>query len=206
MIGLCLTADDLARALSHLPGPVGADKLDLMVLAMQSMGKDALVCRQLQSRLDELAVDWLALAGGQVDNESLASLWDAGCRANCAAAVYWTLMSLEATSMGLRRRLFRELGARYLVPQNDDHEGSAISAQRVSEIVRMSANMLEGLKREQERGEGLAAALQIESALRRQSQRRLDELAKQMADGARPGKRHGGSPGELPGEAGSAEG
>ena len=185
VLGLCLTADDLARALGGLTERIDSDKLDLMVLAMRWMKQDAPVCRALQARLDELSKDWLVQTAGCSDGARLWALWEAGCGKDCAPSIYWALLSNAGTPAGLRRRLYRELGARYMVPMND-MDSDTWRPQMVAEVIRMSGEMLVALREAQERGQELSAALQVESALRRQSQRRVQELEHQLAEATRP--------------------
>lgn len=179
VLALCLTAGDLAHALGP-PAQAGTeDALDLQLLALRRLKVDAALCRALQERLDQSARHWLVLATGCGDGPPLEALWDAALTQGRAAPAYWALLSQAATPDALRRR-FRDIGAARVAPCGCDRE-RAPHPQAVGETVRLAADMLVALKTEQERNNGLLAALQIETALRRQSQRRVDELEQQLA-------------------------
>lgn len=180
VLALCLTAGDLAQALGPPVQPGTEDALDLQLLALRRLKVDAALCRALQERLDQSARHWLILAAGCGDGPQLEALWDAALTQDRAAPAYWVLVSQAATPDALRRRAFRDIGAARVAPCGCDGHGA--SQPRASgEITRLAADMLVALKTEQERNSGLLAALQIETALRRQSQRRVDELEQQLA-------------------------
>ena len=180
VLALCLTAGDLAQALGPTAQAGTEDALDLQLLALRRLKVDAALCRALQERLDHSARHWLILAAGCGDGRQLEALWDAALTQARAAPAYWALLSQAATPDALRRRAFRDIGAARVAPCGCDRD-RAPHPQAVGETVRLAADMLVALKTEQERNNGLSAALQIETALRRQSQRRVDELEQQLA-------------------------
>src|SRR5690606_36718765 len=87
------------------------------------------------------------------------------------APVYWALVSHGLADEAFRRQLYRGFGAPLDTPL-----ASGAQDARMAGVLRLSGDMLEALRREKDHSSALTVALQIESALRRQSQRRVEEL------------------------------
>lgn len=181
VLSRCLRPEDLLKALgprSSVPSP-GGDGVDPLVLleeAARWLGEDPLVCQRLQSRLDELASASIRSTAACRDIAELEAVWSSSRGDAGAAPVYWALVSHGLADAAFRRALYRGFGALSAVSLAPAAEDGAAQDARMAGVLRLSGEMLEALRREKDHSAALTAALQIESALRRQSQRRVEEL------------------------------
>ncbi|MDD3786478.1 MAG: hypothetical protein PHQ87_13110 [Hydrogenophaga sp.] len=176
VLSRCLRPDDLLAALgSRCSVPPsrgdGADPLVLLEEAARWLGEDPLVCQRLQFRLDELASASIRSTAACRDIAELEAVWSSSRGDAGTAPVYWALVSHGLADAAFRRQLYRGFGAPLATPL-----ASGAQDARMAGVLRLSGDMLEALRREKDHSAALTAALQIESALRRQSQRRVEEL------------------------------
>lgn len=181
VLSRCLRPDDLLAALgSRCSVPPsrgdGADPLVLLEEAARWLGEDPLVCQRLQFRLDELASASIRSTAACRDIAELEAVWSSSRGDAGAARVYWALVSHGLADAAFRRALYRGFGALSVVSLAPVAEDGAAQDARMAGVLRLSGEMLEALRREKDHSAALTAALQIESALRRQSQRRVEEL------------------------------
>lgn len=181
VLSRCLRPDDLLKALGSrcsVPPSRGgaADPLVLLEEAARWLGEDPLVCQRLQSRLDELASASIRSTAACRDIAELEAVWSSSRGDAGAAPVYWALVSHGLADAAFRRALYRGFGALSVVSLAPVAEDGAAQDARMAGVLRLSGEMLEALRREKDHSAALTAALQIESALRRQSQRRVEEL------------------------------
>lgn len=181
VLSRCLRPDDLLKALGPRssvppPGGDGVDPLVLLEEAARWLGEDPLVCQRLQFRLDELASASIRSTAACRDIAELEAVWSSSRGDAGAAAVYWALVSHELADAAFRRQLYRGFGVLSAVSLAPAAEDGAAQDARMAGVLRLSGDMLEALRREKDHSAALTAALQIESALRRHSQRRVEEL------------------------------